>query len=60
MPPSQIYFRLCTLRTEYLIRSRPNWHGVPGIRGFEASPIKCYCSAWFPIGEVLELADEHD
>jgi len=27
---------------------------------FEASPVKCYCIRRFPIGEVSELADEHD
>jgi hypothetical protein len=29
-------------------------------RSFEASPAKCYCIRWFSIGEVSELADEHD
>ena len=29
-------------------------------RWFEASPVKCYCIKWFPIGGVSELADEHD
>ena len=29
-------------------------------RWFEASPVKCYCIRWFPIGGVSELADEHD
>ena len=29
-------------------------------RWFEARPVKCYCIRWFPIGEVSELADEHD
>ena len=29
-------------------------------RWFEASLVKCYCIRWFPIGEVSELADEHD
>ena len=28
--------------------------------GLRRGPIKCYCIRWFPIGEVSELADEHD